>query len=209
MKPRISQALLSLLVAALVAFLLWIKQHSSQDTHRSAPSPASKASKWETLSPCHLVTNHNNDGDSFVVSHEGRTHTFRLYFVDCPETHLRRDNGDRLEDQAHYFQLPSPEAAASVGQAATAFVDALLQRPFTVVTHWERVFDSQRFYAQVIVQTDAGASRDLAELLVEHGYARIFTKGANLPHAVGEGQFKQRLHALESASRAAQKGAWK
>ena len=95
-----------------------------------------------------------------------------------------------------------------MGQASAAFVLPYLKRPFTIITHWERVFDSKRFYAQVIVENDHHQQRDLAELLVENGYARIFTKGANIPGTKSETEIKHHLHVLESASRAAQRGAW-
>lgn len=143
-----------------------------------------------------------------MVEHNGTRSTFRLYFVDCPEKQLRKNNEARLNEQAKYFSLPTPQAASLVGQAAASFSLNLLQRPFTVITKWERVFDSQRFYAQILVETDEKASRDLAELLVEEGYARIFTKGSHLPGASSEFDIKQKLHALESASRANHRGAW-
>ena len=207
MKPRIVQALHSLLVASLVIGLIWIRERYDQ-THPSKSKSRASTASWETLQSCHLVPHPANDGDSFVVAHGNSTHTFRLYFVDCPEKELRRDNRSRLEDQAHYFRLPSAEAASSVGQASAAFVLPYLKRPFTVITHWERAFDSQRFYARVIVENDHHQQRDLAELLVENGYARIFTKGAHLPGTQSESQFKKHLRTLESASRAAQRGAW-
>ena len=195
------------MVAALVAGLIWIRERYQQAPPSKSSSHASTAS-WETLEACQLVPHPTNDGDSFVVAHGNSTHTFRLYFVDCPEKELRRDNLPRLEDQARYFGLPSAEAASTVGQASAAFVLPYLKRPFTIITHWERVFDSKRFYAQVIVENDHHQQRDLAELLVENGYARIFTKGANLPGKLSDAQIKNHLHTLESASRANQRGAW-
>ena len=194
-------------MAALVAGLIWIRDRYDQ-SHRSRPAAHRTSASWETLESCHLVPHPTNDGDSFVVAHGKSTNTFRLYFVDCPEKELRRDNLPRLQDQARYFGLSSPEAASTVGQASAAFVLPYLKRPFTIVTHWERVFDSKRFYAQVIVENDHHQQRDLAELLVENGYARIFTRGANIPGTKSETEIKHHLHVLESASRAAQRGAW-
>ena len=48
----------------------------------------------------------------------------------------------------------------------------------------------------------------LAELLVEQGLARIYTKGAALPGQVNEYIFKKTLYKLESSSKAAQRGGW-
>lgn len=144
-----------------------------------------------------------------MVAHGDKTSVFRLYFVDCPETELKKISDERLKDQVAYFSLPSVEAATLVGKGAAAFTHQQLQQPFTVITRWERVFDSQRFYAQILVQTPEHGQRDLAELLVEYGFARIHTKGANLPNNISEVRMKQRLRELESASRADQRGAWK
>jgi endonuclease YncB( thermonuclease family) len=58
------------------------------------------------------------------------------------------------------------------------------------------------------VSGDDKSSRDLAEMLVEEGFARIFTKGTQLPGGKSEADIKQGLHALESASRANRRGAW-
>ena len=195
---------------ALVAALLWMyqHQHSANWPGNQRSHEPSASANWQRFENCHLVNHPTNDGDSFVVEHNGTTTTFRLYFVDCPEKQLRKNNEARLNDQAKYFSLPTPQAASLVGQAAASFSINLLQRPFTVITKWERVFDSQRFYAQILVGGADKSSRDLAEVLVEEGFARIFTKGTQLPGGNSEGEIKQRLHALESASRANRRGAW-
>ncbi len=174
-----------------------------------AAHPTAKAARgWETLPNCQLRPAHPNDGDSFLVAHDTRQTTFRLYFVDCPEKASTGLSAQRLTDQARYFDLPSPQAAATVGAAAAAFTLPLLERPFTVRTKWERVYDSQRCYAQVLVTMADGTQRDLAELLVEHGLARIFTKGTHLPGPATEAESKAHLHQLEAAARATQRGAW-
>jgi endonuclease YncB( thermonuclease family) len=194
-------------------FVLWWRQpHRLGPYSKVIPRASSKSTQqqatWETLNQCQLLPGGGNDGDSFRVGHGDQQTTFRLYFVDCPEKDERGLYAQRLLDQAAYFQLPSAQAACAVGQAAAAFTLGLLHRPFTVITKWERVFDSQRFYAQVIVQLSDGTQRDLAELLVEQGYARIFTKGTTLPGQSSERNFTQHLRTLESASKADHKGAW-
>ena len=44
------------------------------------------AREWEKLQNCRLAPDQYKDGDSFHVLHDGKSHIFRLYFVDCPET---------------------------------------------------------------------------------------------------------------------------
>jgi endonuclease YncB( thermonuclease family) len=199
---------------SIVLLIFWQRQHNLFPPAPKAPSQTSsehtnKQANWETFTDCTLLPAHSNDGDSFLVKHGDQSNTFRLYFVDCPEKSLSKLNTTRLEDQARYFNLPSPQAASGVGQAAAAFTLHLLERPFTVITKWERVFDSKRFYAQLLVRTDDNQTRDLSELLIEHGYARIFTKGTQLQNHVSDVNFTQHLRALESASKAAHSGAWK
>lgn len=163
---------------------------------------------WQQLEHCRLLPNHNNDGDSFLVQHSGGTHTFRLYFVDCPEKDLRNDNRQRLEDQARYFGLGTPEEAVRIGGEARAFTLRLLERPFQVMTRWEAVYDSGRRYAQVLVQQPDGCVRDLAELLVENGLCRIYTKGAPYPNGSSEAQTRNHLQKLEHFARKRKAGAW-
>ena len=109
-----------------------------------------------------------NDGDSFRVRCGGREFVFRLYFVDCPETDARFP--DRILEQAAYFGIEAHDAIAA-GRAASRFTRSVLSQSFTVRTQWADALGSgraRRFYAQVEV-----GGRDLAEMLVVRGYARI------------------------------------
>lgn len=201
---RLLTILPPLAVVVLFAALILLRWRETQSTD----APPHTSQEWVRLENCRLIDSSTNDGDSFVVAHGNRSHTFRIYFVDCPETHQDKLYETRLKDQAAYFSLASVEAATQVGRAAQAATAQWLSKPFTVVTKWERVFDSHRFYAQILVRNEHGSPKDLAELLIEHGYARIFTKGADLPGAAHERPFKNHLRTLESASKAARRGAW-
>lgn len=207
MKRNLGQTLLTLLVAAAVITLIIFQQRQAPAT--KFPGQMQLPSGWVKFENCRLLPERSNDGDSFLVGHDGGSDTFRLYFVDCPEKESWHGQTDRLQDQARYFSLPSTEAAALVGRAAEAFTQRLLAKPFTVLTKWERVYDSRRFYAQVIVPTADDGPQDLANLLVREGYARIHTKGTRLPGRMSEEQIKAMLHRLESASKAEHRGAWK
>jgi endonuclease YncB( thermonuclease family) len=196
----------------ILLLILWQRQRqwppASQAPSQTSQKPGSHQHQWETFTECRLLPARSNDGDSFLVQHGDKQNTFRLYFVDCPEKEFSNFNQKRLTDQAEYFNLATPQAASQVGKAAAEFTLDLLQRPFTVVTKWERVYDSKRFYAQIIVSLHDGSKQNLSELLIQHGYARIFTKGAHLPGQASEADYTKHLRAIETASKAERSGAW-
>jgi len=167
------------------------------------------AHPWQQLDDCRLVSRSSNDGDSFRISTAGKEYVFRLYFLDCPETqHLPYSPG-RIKDQGRYFAGLSESDVLAVGKDARTFTANLLGgSPFTIFTRWERVFESQRFYAHVSLPSSSGDPGDLAEALVSAGLARIHTTGADHPLGHSERQRHQRLRSLERQARAAGLGAW-
>jgi endonuclease YncB( thermonuclease family) len=205
--------LLALLIAAAIAFAQW-KGWLPADgggIRPAGPGPAPgsgsirKIGAWEELRGCTLVEDRGNDGDSFVVRHQGKDHTLRLYFADCPEKYRHQYNGGRIAEQGRYFDGLTGEETVGVGEDARDFTLSVLRpRPFTVLTRWEPVFDSQRFYAFVTL----AQGEDLAELLVARGLARIHTKGENRPGGAAASTEKQRLQSVERKAKAANVGAW-
>ena len=163
------------------------------------PERAEKAD-WATLEGCTLGESPSNDGDSFHVMHKGKEYIFRLYFVDCPE-----ENNffpDRVADQARYFGL-TEKATLDVGVAAAKFTREQLKGPFTVSTRWEDAKGSSQLTREFANITVNG--KDLAELLVENGFARIY----GLREAAAEPEQKlRRLRQLESHAKARHVGAW-
>lgn len=156
-------------------------------------------SGWVVLNTCRLIASPWNDGDSFRVRWGGRDLSFRLYFVDCPETDARFPQ--RIAEQAAYFGIEARDALVT-GFAASRFARSVLSQKFTVRTQWADALGSghdRRFYATVQV-----GGRDLAEMLVVRGYARI--------HGVtpmGEsGLTLESLERKESSARMARLGAW-
>ncbi len=146
----------------------------------------------------------SNDGDSFLVTQGGQNHTLRLYFADCPEKHRHQYNGQRIAEQGRYFGGLSEEQTVGAGEAARDFSLGLLRKaPFNVLTRWERVYNSERFYGFVTT-----AEGDLAEGLVARGLARIYTKGENRPQGRTSSEEKARLSELERTARQAKLGAW-
>lgn len=219
---KVTRTMLGLLLAGLLAFAQWqgwlpndnkLPPNSRGSSPSTPPPPASVPSPggttrqiggWQELGGCLLVEDRGNDGDSFDILHQGTRHTIRLYFADCPEKYRHQYNGPRIADQGRYFGGLSEEETVAVGEAARDFTLARLRaRPFTILTRWEAVFDSERRYAFVTLPEG-----DLAELLVREGLARIFTKGGDRPGGLNTKDEKQKLHSLQLQAKKAGKGAW-
>jgi endonuclease YncB( thermonuclease family) len=159
----------------------------------------------QPLSGVRFIDDETNDGDSFVVEHDGQKLVLRLYFVDCAEKREYKLVAGRLKDQAGYFGGLSIPQTLKLGQQAKAFTaDLLRSQPFTVFTRWERVYDSERIYA--VIRFDDG--EDLAHKLVQAGLARIHTKGVNMPDGKKANDYENHLREVEKEARAAQRGAW-
>lgn len=161
--------------------------------------PTYAAKPWQTLSGCRLVEHQANDGDSFHVRWKGRDLTIRLYFADTPESDYRFM--DRTRAQAAYFGI-TEEQAVEVGKQAKQFTRDALKGGFSIRTRWQGVFSGKpnaRKYGIVSV-----GDKDLAELLVANGLARI--------HGMGIGgktwEEVERLKALEARAKAEKRGAW-
>jgi competence protein ComEA len=163
---------------------------------------------------CMLVKDRLNDGDSFRLRlPDGREETFRLYFVDTPESAFKRYGGGdsnqaRIQDQADYFGDP-PDDAVELGKKAKSYVLKLLEaKPVTVFTRWEDPFGDRRYHA--FVQLDDGDSPAwLDERLVMRGLCRIYTRGADLPDGTPMARHKERLRELERGAKRAGEGGWK
>lgn len=161
---------------------------------------------WTTLENCSLVPHGANDGDSFHIRHEGREYVMRLYFADCAEPRRYDYNEKRLLDQARDMGGLTLEQTLTAGKEATAFTLALLSHgPFRVVTRWEQVYDSERYYAFVF---PFGEKSDLAAHLIRGGWARIHTKGELHPDGTTVRQTAMRLEAMESEARRTRRGVW-
>jgi len=192
-----------LAVAILIACQIFISGDDDAGKDRkNAPEFAPMAQMLE--SP-RLVTHASNDGDSFHIAHAGGSQVFRLYFVDCPEKREYDLVRERLRDQAAYFGGISTAQTLQTGKRAQDLTAELLRAGgFRVYTHWERVFQGERFYAFVILPD----GEHLAERLVREGLCRIHTKGARLPDGREANTFQNHLRAIEAEARAAGRGAW-
>ena len=162
---------------------------------------APSAKPFERFDDCRLEPDKWTDGDSFRVRlPDGRLETFRLYFVDTTES---RSAGERSDKQAAYFGLTRTDAIA-LGEQAKAFTAAALAQPFTVHTRWRPVFGSGRFFA-IVVTADG---HDLAELLVQHGLARIYGTRTQVPDGRDSRAYRKRLRELEAQAKRQRVGGW-
>lgn len=161
------------------------------------------AAKWEKLEQCTLAGDEYMDGDSFHVRHQGKDYIFRLYFVDAPETDTTLE--DRIGDQADYFGIPRLRVP-KIGRRAARLTLKKLQPGFTVYTQWADAMGSsaqQRFFGVVKI-----GKRDLAEMLVEEGLARVYGESIQLPDGTMPDMFFDRLRRLEQQARQKKRGVW-
>jgi endonuclease YncB( thermonuclease family) len=163
---------------------------------------APPAKSFERFGGCVLEADEWTDGDSFRVRlPDGRLETFRLYFVDTTES---RSRGKRSDEQAAYVGLTRAQAI-DLGRQAKIFTASALAQPFTIYTHWRSVFGPTRYYA--VVETKGG--RDLNELLVSSGLARIYGTRTPLPDGRDSREYLAHLHALENEAKTAKRGGWR
>ena len=200
-KRKTGRVLWTLVLVTLVAVEFWFRSVREPP----AKEPAVEIERLQPLSGVRFIDAETNDGDSFVVDHEGQKLVLRLYFVDCAEKREYKLVAGRLRDQAGYFGGLSIPQTLKLGQQARAFTaDLLRSRAFTVFTRWERVYDSDRIYAVIVFED----GEDLAHKLVQAGLARIHTKGVNMPNGRKANDYENHLRDVEKEARAAKRGAW-
>lgn len=166
---------------------------------------APPAQPFQRLDGCAYKPQRWDDGDSFhVILSDQKELIFRLYFVDTPEE--ERVYADRIAEQAAYFGI-APDVTIQIGREASEFTKQALTKPFTVYTRWRRALGRSaiwRYYA--IVATADG--RDLNELLVSAGLARIYGTRTPLPDGRDSRTYLAHLRKLETQAKAARRGAW-
>ncbi len=158
---------------------------------------------WITLSGCQFVQSEYFDADSFHLTCNGHDRIFRLYFVDAPEKDYRFG---RIFKQAEYFKTSDKNVLMTANEA-TAFAKTLLSsNDITIETKWRKAGGQSklpRYYAVVKV-----SGQDMADLLVEKGYARVFGTKTDYPDGTSKDKVEQQLRGLEQEAKAQHKGAW-
>ena len=172
-----------------------------------ASSPAPHAQNWQRIDNCKWLANRWNDGDSFhlLTGDTNREIVARLYFVDTPEAETAYR--DRLDEQAGYFGI-TREQGAIIAHEAGAFTEQTLAQPFTIWTRWRSALGRSalgRVYCIIIDST----GRDLNELLVEKGLARIYGTKTPLPDGRDSRSYVAHLKELEAKAKSERKGAWR
>lgn len=170
-------------------------------------TPLALAASFQKLENVRWLPHAGNDGDSFHAVYRGKEYIFRLYFVDTPES--SDFFPDRIKDQTRYFKVNKRETLDGANYASQ-FTETLLAREsFTVYTQWEDARGASRlprYYA--IVETARG--ENLAEALVQFGYARIYgwNPRTRLPDGRMPDEFIQSLKSLEKTAQSKGYGLW-
>lgn len=163
----------------------------------------------ERLDGVQLVESPSNDGDSFMVSHEGNQLLIRLYWVDAPETSAGSStDARRVVEQARYFGIENPKTVIAAGKQATEFTRRLLEQPFTVYTAYAHApgrSSTPRIYAFVVL--DDG--RDLGEVMVQSGYARVGSiRRTSYRADESFNELDARYQDLQTAAQLGRRGLW-
>lgn len=189
--------------------ILLILGYQGWDSLKKTPETTPRSGKatkvFEVMYDARLIEDRNNDGDSFKVEYRGQVHELRLYFADCAEKRRHPYNGERLREQGDYFGGLSESRTISLGLQAQAFTHQwLTQRPFTVYTKWQGVFNSGRHYAFIVFPD----GEDLSAKLVREGLARIHTTGTTLPDGRTASRYEKELRELEAGAKRSRLGGW-
>jgi len=215
------ETLSTLAIATVVVFLVVVAGLLLKDSRRDVvpaipvgvaevaeASARAVSDTFEILTGAVVVESRANEADTLRVRHQGEEHVFVLYFVDALETNLNHPK--RVEEQVRYFGVADAQAVTEAGQQAAAFVTGLLQRrPFQVLTRWERVEGTLRYYAVVVVESEQGRPENLAELLMRRGYARVGGMDTYLPDDPRDvATYGLALQELAGAARRERAGIW-
>jgi endonuclease YncB( thermonuclease family) len=163
------------------------------------------AETWEALESCRLLKKETYDGDSFHVQHQGKEYIFRLLYVDTPE---RKEMGltKRTTEQANYWKIYKKDLYL-LADEASLYTGKALSSPFTVQTRWEDARGNSslpRYYAVVTT----AERKDLADLLVANGLARIHGHPVDSPDGRPGKEKVKDLEKVEAEAKELKKGAW-
>lgn len=168
--------------------------------------PKMPVAKFEILTSPALVESSANEADTLRIKHGNEEYVFVLYYVDALETTM--DHPQRVAEQGRWFQATEKDIT-STGQDAALYVAKLLKdNHFNVLTRWERVPNTVRYYAVVMVQQPQGPVY-LADLLVRQGYARVGSVMTELPDdRRDQATYLAELKRLDEKARQGKSGIW-
>lgn len=168
--------------------------------------PKSPTAKFEILTSPALVESASNEADTLRIRHGNDEYVFVLYYVDALETTM--DHPQRVAEQGRWFEAEEKDII-STGQDAALYVSKLLkENHFNVLTRWERVPNTVRYYAVILVQQPQGPVY-LADLLMRYGYARVGSVMTELPDdRRDQATYLAELKRLDEKARTGKAGIW-
>lgn len=163
---------------------------------------------FEILPQAELIETRANEADTLRFRVGAEEHVLVLYFIDAVDASLTHPQ--RVNDQARWFGGVSTQRVVEAGVEALQFVrDLLVSKPYEVLTRWERVPNTSRYYALVRVEIEPGRRVYLADLLMRAGYARIGGVTTYLPEdSRSETDYLLNLKKLGDQAREARLGVW-
>ena len=170
---------------------------------------AYKQGEWWVLPDPKLIPSRANEADTLRIRSGPKEDVFVLYFVDAAENSASRPK--RLREQSTFFQKTSANNVLATGADAMTFVSNLLTKHnFKVYTKWERVPESERYFAFITMELEKGKHFDLGELLVRKGYAApLGQQTTGLPSPLPKSdQYLSQLGKAMSVARSEHVGAW-
>lgn len=155
-----------------------------------------------------LVENRANEADTLRIRVGNDEFIFVLYFVDALEASM--DHPQRVAEQARYFGRTNEKVIVSMGAEAAHYVAELLKsHPFELLTRWERVPNTLRYYALIRFQRPDGQRVYLMDLLLRKGYARLDGVDTFLPGDTRDlPTYLAELMALTRKAREEKQGIW-
>ena len=119
-----------------------------------------------------LVNSSSDEADTLQLRVGDEVHMFVLYYVDALDA--SPTHPERVASQARYFGKATQTAVIDTGREAHAYVANLLKtHPFRLLTRWENLPNTERYYALILVEYEKGRWTYLADLLVRQGFARV------------------------------------
>jgi endonuclease YncB( thermonuclease family) len=136
---------------------------------------------FELLDKVTLVETRANEADTLRFRVGAEEQIFVLYFIDALEA--SSSHPQRIKEQSRWFGNVNDRLLVDTGTEALNYVrDLLSSRPYQVLTRWEQVPNSTRYYALIRVEIQPGKGVYLADLLMQAGYARIQGVTTPLPN---------------------------
>jgi endonuclease YncB( thermonuclease family) len=194
-------------VALAQALKIPVAAASGLTTPDEGGAPKAVEATFRILPSPVLVESRANEGDTLRIRYGNEEHIFVLYFVDAIETSM--NHPQRVADQGRWFGGAPDKTLLEVGNEAAAYVTQLLKtHHFKVLTRWERVPNTVRYYAVIQVQQPDGPVY-LADLLIRKGFARVVGLMTELPEErKNQPTYLAELKSLDETARKTKSGIW-